>query len=408
MACPKAVGLEKAVEIVASSLDQPKQQLVTLEEAHHMITAVDVMASFDYPQADTSLVDGFCLIAGDTATASPDAPVTLQIMGETPIGKIPDLTMDRGQCALISTGCFLPCGADAVVLREHADVDRDVIRIARRVWRGEHVAPKASVFRRQSLVIPRGTFVGAAVVATLAAMGIEMVRVLTRPRVAVVATGSEITSLGSGSDGGSVFESNTYLLKHMLEPLCDVPFHLTVKGGYDEFCSRIRQIEDCQLVLITGGTGKGSGDRVGEWLTEMGADLKFHGVDSAPGYHVRFATDNATCYLCLPGKPLGCFILFNVLVRPVFAKLLDAPMLAPLRFQTRLRGEVAGLKGRSTWMLGHLEENFEVKPVTCSSGLDVVALIRANCLLHIPPDRDMIRDGECIEVCLPTGLSSLV
>ena len=82
-----------------------------------------VVSDIDYPRADVSSMDGYCLDSRDTAAASEASPVTLPVVGKSTPGAEPP-ALKRGSCVLITTGAPLAAGADAVVKYEDVVEDR--------------------------------------------------------------------------------------------------------------------------------------------------------------------------------------------------------------------------------------------------------------------------------------------
>jgi len=401
------VSIDQAIDIIAGHLRKPGTELVPIRQANHRVVANEISPCLDHPQGDVALVDGFALEASQTEGASEGSPAIFTVVGEVRIGETPGFSLRRGECASVSTGCLLPEGGDAVIAIEEIGETGQQIKVKRRLSTGEHVAPTGSVFRKQTRVVGRGCLIDAAVVSLMAAMGIDRVAVYSKIKVGLMATGREIRSRPSTDFGlGSVLESSTWLLEQMLEPLCEVIHSRPARDHFDDFADGLASLSDCQLIILTGGTGPGSGDRVVDWLSRAGTRLDFLGLDSAPGRHVKSGSDGRRCFVCLPGKPVGCFILAHILLRPVLARVLEAPELSLRRFTAVLRGQVEGSKARHTWMLGHLQSDFSVSPVVTSSGLDVVALTSADCLLHIPQERCCIKDGERLDVYPLTLLPS--
>ncbi len=398
MTVPSLVSTEEAIAFIAERLRKPRRDICSLDEALGRITAKDVRAPFDYPQYPISQIDGFCLVTDDEKSAGVSMPCRLQIVGEVHIGERSDLKIGKGECAVISTGCILPSGANAVVPREEVGIEGNKIALQGEIARGQNIAASGEVFRKGDIVVPEGTLINGAVIAVLAGLGLSRIEVKERPRVAIVVTGEELLH-----DAGELktFESNAYLLRGLLHPVCEVVGEFAVGSDFDAFEGVLRCLGKCDLVIMTGGTGLGSTDFTRAWLRKISAEIVFNGIHSAPGCHVMFASACGFCLLCLPGKPVGCFILFNTLLRPVLARFFNSPSLDLYRIQARLKDEVTGRHETPTWMLGSLGENLEVKSLAYSSGLDFTAPMNANCILRIPAGKGIMRKGESIEVRLP-------
>jgi molybdopterin molybdotransferase len=72
------------------------------------------------------------------------------------------------------------------------------------------------------------------------------------------------------------------------------------------------------------------------------------------------------------------------------------------RLQARLTTNLPSLAGREDWVAGCLQGNppeYMVAPIFSKSNL-IFSLVRANCLIRVPPDATGLAEGEMVEVLL--------
>jgi len=60
------------------------------------------------PGFDRAAMDGYAVVAADTATASPPAPWPLREVGVAYTGDAPGARVERGACVEIATGAPVP------------------------------------------------------------------------------------------------------------------------------------------------------------------------------------------------------------------------------------------------------------------------------------------------------------
>src|SRR5471030_2366022 len=104
--------LEAAVRPIA------RIERVRLEDAAGRVAAEDVSSSMDVPPFARSAMDGYAVIAADTAAATHATPARLRLLDRIYTGQVSSITVTPGTCAEIATGAPLPAGADAVVMVE--------------------------------------------------------------------------------------------------------------------------------------------------------------------------------------------------------------------------------------------------------------------------------------------------
>ena len=91
------------------------------------ILAEDITAGIDLPPFTNSGMDGFAVIAQDTATASEQNPVKLPVIMDIPAGSVPNQEIRPGQSARIMTGAMVPQGANAIVPIEDTNFNRAAV-----------------------------------------------------------------------------------------------------------------------------------------------------------------------------------------------------------------------------------------------------------------------------------------
>lgn len=308
---------------------------VALDAAAGHVLAGDVRADGPLPAWDNSAMDGYAVRAADVAGASPTSPVTLRVVADLPAGSPALDAVGPGQAARIMTGSPVPPGADAVVPVELTDGGTARVSVHRAPGPGEHVRRAGEDAADGDVVLRAGTVLAERHVGAAAAAGAARLPVHRRPRVLVVATGSELVAPGARRERGQIPDSNSYLLASAvaaaggepvrLPPVADDPDTLrAVLAGHDGAVD---------AVVTAGGVSVGAYDVVKAALTGWG-DVEFVEVAMQPGKPQGLGRlPGGTPVICLPGNPVSVFVSFEVLVRPVLLRMqghveVDRPLLA--------------------------------------------------------------------------------
>src|SRR6185369_4430811 len=189
----KMISVSEAIQIVRQQTHALPVEHVPLHEALGRVLAQDVVADSDLPPFDRSQMDGYAVRAVDAQTA----PVRLRIVGESAAGRGWHEQLEEGQAVRIMTGAPVPAGADSVQQVElaHELKDGTVVELLESVEAGKSIVKRGSEIRAGETVLNAGTPINAAMMAVLAAFGYATVNVFRRPRVAVLATGTELVSV---------------------------------------------------------------------------------------------------------------------------------------------------------------------------------------------------------------------
>jgi putative molybdopterin biosynthesis protein len=298
---------------------------VDLVNASGRVLAEDVVALYDYPPFDRSEVDGYAVLSSDVAGVDEERPAVLRAVGSVGIGEVPKFSLSSGECAEVSTGSMVPRGADAVVPVEYTKRVGDLVYVYRPVAPGENVAQAGSDVLAGDVLLTKGTVLGPVELALLASSGIARVRVYRRVRVGIVSIGDELVEPGEGLELGKVFDTNSYYLYSSTRELGAEPVLYGIVGDDEAALESVlrRALEECDIVITSGGTSAGVGDVTYRVVERLGGGvLLFHGLKVRPGKPTFAAVAGGKLIVGLPGFPLSQMMIFNVLVRPILARLL--------------------------------------------------------------------------------------
>ena len=129
---------------------------ISLREAAWRVLSDDLVATEDQPPFPAATMDGYAVVADDPSPWR-------EIVGRQSAGYVADLEVSLGTAAWITTGAPVPSGATAVVPVEATEIaDEHVIVHQERVESGENIRPIGVDLARGSVVLTRGSLLGAA------------------------------------------------------------------------------------------------------------------------------------------------------------------------------------------------------------------------------------------------------
>jgi molybdopterin molybdotransferase len=332
---PELLTVEQALEHVLSRVRPLPVESVALERASGRVLCEPAMAAVDLPPFPSSAMDGFAIRASD-------APGALPVAFRVAAGAATPGPLPAGAAAGIATGGTVPEGADAVVPVELADDRGDNVVLSASATEGQHVRPRAGDVRAGDVAVPAGVRLGPARVGALAAAGVSVVRCSARPRVAVIATGSELRAPGSELEPGQIYESNRVMIAAALAGAgADVDVLPVVEDDPDAHRAALERGLEAHVLVTSGGVSMGPHDLVRQVAAELGVEEVFWGVAVKPGKPLAFGVRGETLVFGLPGNPVSSLVSSLVFVRPALLALqgLDSPapdylpgrLAAPLR-----------------------------------------------------------------------------
>jgi len=167
------------------------------------------------------------------------------------------------------------------------------------------------------IVVAPGTRLGATQIGALAAAGVAEVACSMRPRVAVLATGSELRAPGEPLGPGQIYESNRALVAVVLAAAGARVEHLPVVADDEKaHVEALTRGLEADVLVTSGGVSVGPHDLVREVSASLGVSEVFWGVAVKPGKPLSFGTRGDTLVFGLPGNPVSSLVGTLLFVRP--------------------------------------------------------------------------------------------
>ena len=330
-------------------------------------------------------------------------------MGTVHAGEAPGVSVGVGEAVEVSTGAVLPPGADAVVIVEETEPSSGGrVTVGSAVAPGENVMVAGSDVPAGARALGPGTVLSPREIGLLAALGVDAVPVVGRPRVGIVSTGDELVRPGEPIDhaAGQIHDVNTAAVAAAVEDAGgEAVVYPHVGDDLDAMEDALnRGADECDLVVTSGSTSASAVDVVYRVIETRG-ELLLHGVAVKPGKPMVVGRIGGAAYVGLPGYPVSALTIFRVFVAPAIraAAGLDEPPTATLtgRFAGRLRYPEGRLRYVPVGLVGTGGELPVVYPVDKGSGA-TTSLADADGVVAMDPDRSTIEAGETVEVELFT------
>jgi molybdopterin molybdotransferase len=382
---------EQAQALVIARAQSLEPEVVQLADAFGRVTAAATTARVDLPPFASSAMDGFALRAADV-------PARLPIVARVAAGRPAGRALAAGEAMEISTGGVVPDGSDAVVPLEYVVQHDNEVEVPDPVEAGANVRPRGGDVRAGEAVVRRGVRLGAAQLGALAAAGVPEVECVRRPRVCVLATGTELARPGEELRPGQVYEANGLMLAAALAAAgAEVERLPAVADDEDAHRAALQRGLEADVLVTSGGVSVGPHDLVRKIESELGVEEIFWRVAMRPGKPVSFGVRprgastaggrTATLVFGLPGNPVSSLVGCELFVKPAVRALQglldplppleDGVLAAPLR-RNPARDDFVRARTRGT------AEGTVLEPVTGQESHMIVRSSAASALVHVP------------------------
>jgi molybdopterin molybdotransferase len=324
------LSIDDAREIVLAETKpgRPRlgDELLPLSGALDRVLAQDVIALGSVPSFDNSAMDGYAVRSGP-------AQRRLAIVDESRAGTPARATVGPGEAIRISNGAMLPIGADAVVQSERVNVDGKVVIPLVDVHPGENVRRIGDDLVAGRVVLEAGRRMGPVEIGSAATAGVGELRCALRPRVAIVATGDELTDPGASLGPGEIYESNSLSLAALARRAgADVGARRRARDTPQAVREAIgAALDEADVVVLSGGVSVGPHDHVKPALEALGVREAFWRVAVRPGRPIWFGVRDRdrTLVFGLPGNPVSAVVTFILFARPAINALQGAQPYPP-------------------------------------------------------------------------------
>jgi molybdopterin molybdotransferase len=376
-----------------------REVTVPLHKALNRVLAEDIVAEEDLPRFDRSAVDGYALKSESTSGASQFKPAFFQIAAAEEV--------NSKQARQVWTGNAIPKGANAVVMLENTQRRDGEIEVWVQLAPGENVSKKGEDIKKGENAVKAGTRLKPYHLGLLAALGNSEVRVVEKPRIAILATGNELAEVGSKPAENQIFESNRIMLSAMCHELDAETVDLGIaKDDVEEITEKLRiGLLNSDAVITTGGTSVGGLDLVPDAVNKMGKPgVVVHGVAMRPAMPTALAVLEGKPVMILSGNPVAAIIGFEVFARPLICKMLGMKKEEPRPvIKAVMARKVATALGRKTFVrVRVLQKNgeFRAEPVSARGSGAISTMTRGNGFVIVPENREGVSKGELVTVHL--------
>ena len=307
--------IEECLELFLQKVTPVSEiERVHITDACKRVAAKAVCVGQPVPAFPKSAMDGYAVCASDIENASKENPVVLKVLGENCAGDCNDWKYTKNSAVRVMTGAYIPEGFDAVIRQEDTDYGMEQAAVYASVKPyanyckiGEDMKAGETVLEKDNLITPLH-------IGLLESAGVEYVEVYRQLKVALISTGSELTSIGTALEKGKIYNSILYTLKAAVERegFC---------VSYERVCADEEQTlehmlpeaaDSADIVITTGGVSVGKKDLLPVILEKVGAQRLFARANIQPGTPTIGSILKGTPILSLSGNPYAAIVNFEI------------------------------------------------------------------------------------------------
>ncbi len=399
------LSVEEACKRILDGIRRMPAERVPLAKGLGRVLAEPVASPLDHPPWDTSSMDGYAVRSLDVAKAGRTRPRILKVVEEIAAGARPRRSLSKGEASKIMTGAPLPPGADAVVRVEESERRGGEVALFSAGEPGRYIRKQGLAIKKGEVVIREGTLLRPFEIAMAAAIGRSSLRVSSRPKVAILATGDELAEPGQRRRPQEIYDSNSWGLAAQVSEAGGIPRRLGIaRDTRADLAQKLARALSADCILAAGGVSMGDFDFVREALERVGAKMDFWKVAMQPGQPLAFGRIGGKPAFGLPGNPVSALVTFEQFVRPALLSALGRSDIFRPELLATLEEDLTKPSGRKRFVRGVLtfrDGRCFVRSTGDQDSSILQSLVKANCLIVLPEMMERAPRGAEVTVqCL--------
>lgn len=405
----KPLAVKEAIEKVISYSKLGQREFVSLRDSYGRFLADDLIADHPVPPFDRSPYDGFAIRSIDTQHATSEDPTQFEVIDKIGAGSVSEYTLGENQAIRIMTGAQIPTGCDAVVMLELTKVIRCGHKICMSIKRpfkkGDNISYKGEDTNEGSILVKKGSTISPGTIALLATFGYDTVPVMKKPKIGILATGSELLDVGEPLVPGKIRNSNSFMIEAQIKRSGGEPIYLgKLEDELDKCYEAVkRELDNVDFLITTGGVSVGDYDYLPEIYNRLGAKILFNKVAMRPGSVTTVAAVNGKLLFGLSGNPSACFVGFELFVRPVVRSFLNSKKPHLQKVSASLGNDFIKPNPFTRFVRGQMEFSngmIIASPVGLDKSNVVTSLVDANVFIVLPGGTRGYHKGDVVDILL--------
>ena len=404
------ISYEQSKKILKKAKIKIKDEIINSANSLNRVVSSNVYSNINYPTGDNAAFDGYAINSKDTNKINEKKGKLFKIVGMIAAGdKPPKRIKQKFQAVEIMTGGLLPKSFDTIIPIEQIifypnKKNPKYILIKKKINKYQHVRFKGSDFKKNDILIKKGTILNSNHILAFKTLGIKKIRVKKIPNILFFSTGNEISDKekipewkvrNSNSDYvksiGKNFLFNFYyggILKDKDESI----FEKTIKKNFN---SKI------DIIVTSGAVSAGKFDYVPRIVKKFSLSSFFKGVSIRPGKPVLFAKINGRQKVIfgLPGNPISSAACFRFFVYPYLRKIMGVEDEKP--FKAILKNKYSKKINFTRFIKSKINTTkngkVEVKILKGQESFRIKSFIQSNIWILLPSGKSKFKKGDIVD-----------
>ena len=332
------INYNQATAILNKAKIKISDEIINTTDSLNRISALNIKSQSNHPADNNAAFDGFAVRSKDTKNFSQK----FRIIGSIAAGNKPfKKKIKKFDAVEIMTGGIIPQGFDTIIPIEQIvflpnKKNPQYILVNKKIKQNEHVRFLGSDYKKNDLIIKKGTIINSTHILALKTLGISKIKVKRKPNILFFSTGNEISNKDN-IPNWQVRNSNSHYIKSLENNfLFNFISGNILKDDHEHlFKKQIKKMLNSKIdmIITSGAVSAGKFDFVPSVINSFKLSNYFKGVAIRPGKPVLFAKiqGKQKVIFGLPGNPISSAACFRFFVHPFLMNSLGASPEKPIK-----------------------------------------------------------------------------
>ena len=332
------INYNQATAILNKAKIKISDEIINTTDSLNRISALNIKSESNHPADNNAAFDGFAVRSKDTKNFSQK----FRIIGSIAAGNKPfKKKIKKFDAVEIMTGGIIPQGFDTIIPIEQIvflpnKKNPQYILVNKKIKQNEHVRFLGSDYKKNDLIIKKGTIINSTHILALKTLGISKIKVKRKPNILFFSTGNEISNKDN-IPNWQVRNSNSHYIKSLENNfLFNFINGNILKDDHEHlFKKQIKKMLNSKIdmIITSGAVSAGKFDFVPSVINSFKLSNYFKGVAIRPGKPVLFAKiqGKQKVIFGLPGNPISSAACFRFFVHPFLMNSLGASPEKPIK-----------------------------------------------------------------------------
>lgn len=332
------INYNQATAILNKAKIKISDEIINTTDSLNRISALNIKSQSNHPADNNAAFDGFAVRSKDTKNFSQK----FRIIGSIAAGNKPfKKKIKKFDAVEIMTGGIIPQGFDTIIPIEQIvflpnKKNPQYILVNKKIKQNEHVRFLGSDYKKNDLIIKKGTIINSSHILALKTLGISKIKVKRKPNILFFSTGNEISNKDN-IPNWQVRNSNSHYIKSLENNfLFNFINGNILKDDHEHlFKKQIKKMLNSKIdmIITSGAVSAGKFDFVPSVINSFKLSNYFKGVAIRPGKPVLFAKiqGKQKVIFGLPGNPISSAACFRFFVHPFLMNSLGASPEKPIK-----------------------------------------------------------------------------